>query len=182
MPRRQFARGSSKAEKLAGSRVLEKTPLTIRSSPPLGSAFERRIRTQLASRLEHAIGSIERVTVRFEDVYGPRGGIDTACRIKVVISGHPSMIVEKRATSHQLAFADAADAVGQAVMRDKQRRQRRLREPARRPGTNQAAGAPRRPSRKSTRRPANRGKPSQTKERAAAARQQTPGVRAGRRG
>jgi hypothetical protein len=180
MPPRQFARGSSKAEKLAGPRVLEKTPLTIRSSTTLGTAFERRIRTQLASRVEHAIGAIERVTVRFEDVNGPRGGVDIACRIKVVIAGRRSIVVEKRATSHQLAFADAADAIGQAVMRDKKRRQTTL---ARAPRPTAVLGdSHARPSRKRTRRPATRGKPGQAKEHAAAVPLQAPGVRAGRRG
>ncbi len=123
MPRREFARGSSKTEKRGGPRALENTPLTLRSSLVLGAGFERRVRVQLASRIEHAADLIERVTVRFEDLNGPKGGIDIACRIKTVIRGNPSIIVEKRASSHALAFSRAADAVGQALYRlhDKRR-------------------------------------------------------------
>jgi hypothetical protein len=129
MPRREFSNGSSKIEKRAGVRPLENTPLTVRSSLELGAAFERRVRSQLASRIEHAEGWVERVTVRFEDVNGPKGGIDTACRIKTVMSGSPSIIVEKRASSHELAFSRAADAIGQALdrVRDKRRTRQHVR-------------------------------------------------------
>lgn len=117
MARRQFASRSSKLEKRTGARALESTPLTLRSPEELGEGFEQRVRTQLASRMEHATGMIERVTVRFEDVNGPKGGLDIACRIKVVLAGYPSIVVDKRGESHEIAFSRAADAVGEAVNR-----------------------------------------------------------------
>lgn len=76
---------------------------------------------QLASRAAHAVGEIERVTVRFVDVNGPRGGVDTVCRIKVVLSNRPSILVEKRAHSYDGAFASAARAVGTAIDRTHKR-------------------------------------------------------------
>lgn len=231
--------------------------MTLRSSTPLGAGFKTRIRTQLARRIGHAAGLVERISVRFEDVNGPKGGVDIVCRIKVVMSGRPSLIVEKRADSHATAFAQAVTAVSTAVRREqgkhrlrtgphpaprpapRKRRQaarpdrgeligrrvgrgpealeRALRRPEKhdraayvdtaRTGTSASdrrAGGPyaarrntlarttratatledsrTRPSRKSTRRSANRGKPSQTKERAVAARMHAPGVRSSRRG
>jgi hypothetical protein len=228
--------------------------VTIRSTAPLGAGFETRIRTQLARRIGHAAGIAERISVRFEDVNGPKGGIDTICRIKVVLSGRPSLVVEKRAQSHATAFAQAVAATSMSVRREQgkhrlgtgprpgprpARKRRRVAEAnegeliGRRVGrgpdalaralhrpekrnrasyvdtaaagasaSDRRAGGPfaarrntlarttratatledsrTRPSRKSTRRSANRGKPSQTKERAVAASIQTPGVRSRR--
>lgn len=93
------------------------TPIAIRSSIPLDPSFEHRIRAQLASYVGHGFTSIERATVRFEDVNGPKGGVDTVCRIKLVVSGRPSVITEKRDTSVGRAFAQAVHAIGIAVER-----------------------------------------------------------------
>jgi hypothetical protein len=116
----RFTRSTSKVDKLA-SRA---TPLSIRSSIPLDPSFEERIRTQLANRVGHGAGSIERATVRFEDANGPRGGVDTICRIKVVVKGRPSVLTEKRDTSVGRAFAHAVDAIGIAIARAQDKRSR----------------------------------------------------------
>jgi hypothetical protein len=94
-----------------------KVPIAIRSDKKLTAAFEKRVRTQLARRIGPTSG-VQRATVRFEDVNGPKGGLDTVCRIKLVITGRPSVLVEKRATSEPLAFADAVQSVGTSLMRD----------------------------------------------------------------
>jgi hypothetical protein len=229
--------------------------VVIRSTDVLGEGFERRIRSQLARRIGRAAGLIERVTVRFEDVNGPKGGVDIVCRIKAVISGRPSVVVEKQTHSHALAFARAAAALGTAIAREQSRHRlhtgrrpgpsasprararttdageligrrvgrgaaalaRALQRPEkldrahyvdtaargtsasdRRAGdvfaarrntlrrTTRATAALEdsrtRPSRKSTRRSANRGKPSQTKERAVLTKLSSPQARSGRRG
>jgi hypothetical protein len=108
------------------------TPIAIRASIPLAPGFEERIRTQLANRVGHEAQSIERVTVRFEDANGPKGGIDTVCRIKLVVTDRPTVLVEKRATSAGRAFAHAVQAVGVAMARSEEkhstRTQRRKRD------------------------------------------------------
>lgn len=238
------------------AKVAKRTmPVAIRSRDLLGEGFVRRIRTQLARRVGRAAGVIERITVRFEDVNGPKGGIDTVCRIKAVLSGRPSIVVEKRTRSHASAFAGAVAALGTAVHREQgrhalhtgPRRGPRGRSPTRtrapdageligrrvgrgpdalaralhRPekldrahyvdtaargvsASDRRAGdvltarrntlgrttrssaaledSRTRPSRKSTRRSANRGKPSHGKERAAAVKVSMPQARASRRG
>jgi ribosome-associated translation inhibitor RaiA len=60
---------------------------------------------------------LERATVRFEDVNGPKGGDDTVCRIKLVISGRPSLIAEHRAANPPAAFAQAIDKIQRALER-----------------------------------------------------------------
>ena len=178
MPRREFAKGSSKTEKRVGARALENTPLTLRSPLKLGAGFEQRVRTQLASRMEHAAGLIERVTVRFEDVNGPKGGVDTACRIKTVISGRRSIVVEKRASSHEVAFSRAAQAVGQALDRVRDKRRARQHVRPQRPQLAQDGSEPERPP-PSLRRPTSR-RPA-SRKRAPALRRHASTVRAGRR-
>jgi hypothetical protein len=99
-----------------------KVPIAIRSDKELGAAFEKRVRAQLSRRIGLMPG-VQRATVRFEDVNGPKGGIDTVCRIKLVLSGRPSLVVAKRAISEPLAFADAVHSVGTSLMRGHKKHQ-----------------------------------------------------------
>lgn len=94
-----------------------KVPIAIRSEKKLTDAFEKRVRTQLSRRIGPT-SSVQRATVRFEDINGPKGGVDTMCRIKLVLTGRPTVLVEKRATSEPRAFADAVQSVGTSLMRD----------------------------------------------------------------
>jgi hypothetical protein len=109
-----------------------KVPIAIRSDKKLTAAFEKRVRTQLSRRIGPT-SSVQRATVRFEDVNGPKGGVDTACRIKLVISGRPTVLVEKRGTSEPLAFADAVLSVGTSLMRDAKKQKMQATRVARRP-------------------------------------------------
>jgi hypothetical protein len=99
------------------------------------------IRRKLGEKLGKHQRSIERVTVRVRDVNGPRGGVDVLCRIKVVLSGLPSVVVDRRAASVRPALTGALAGVERAVRRTVQRRRRRPIEAA-------ARGA-RRPARRS---------------------------------
>lgn len=85
---------------------------------------ERRayIRRKLRSSLAKFGTSVERVSVRMEDLNGPRGGVDQVCRIKVVLSRLPSVVVERRGASLEATVDDALDGVERAVRRRLQRR------------------------------------------------------------
>jgi hypothetical protein len=120
-----------------------KVPIAIRSDKKLGDIFEKRVRTQLTRRIG-LTPSVQRATVRFEDVNGPKGGLDTVCRIKLVITGRPSVLVEKRATSEPLAFAEAVQSVGTSLMRDSKKQKMRSTRVARRTTTrSKTSAAPR---------------------------------------
>ena len=93
-------------------------PVGIELSPEDGDY----IRRKLGRRLGKFAGSIERVSVRLEDVNGPRGGIDHVCRIKVVLSGLPSVVYEKRGASLLPVVDGAIAGVERALRRRLQRR------------------------------------------------------------
>jgi hypothetical protein len=73
-------------------------------------------------RLGKFTPSIERVSVRTQDVNSSRGGIDRVCRIKVVLSGLPSVVFESRDASLNAAVDGALAGVERAVRRTLQRR------------------------------------------------------------
>jgi hypothetical protein len=83
------------------------------------------IRRRLGEKLGKHQNAIERVTVRVRDINGPRGGVDLLCRIKVVLSGLPSVVVDRRAASLRAVLTAALTGVERAVRRTVQRRRRR---------------------------------------------------------
>lgn len=83
------------------------------------------IRRRLGEKLGKYARTIERVTVRVRDVNGPRGGVDIVCRVKVVLSGLPSVLVEQQAAELQPALTRAFTGAETAVRRTLQRRRTR---------------------------------------------------------
>ncbi len=73
------------------------------------------IRQKLGAKLGKFAASIERVTVRMTDANGPRGGVDHVCNVKVVLSGLPSVVVERRDASPHVVIDLALRATEQAV-------------------------------------------------------------------
>ncbi len=229
-------------------------PITVRSRTDVSRRLKREVQEQVSAQLAGHATLIERVTVRFDDVNGPKGGVDIDCEVKVDVAGLPSVIVTERAASPGVAFASVLRRVTRAVRKELDRHGRHARRPARaaarrptkaaakevwtpligrdvgqgrdavaraldRPekrrrdalvdtsvagtsATDRRAGgdhsarrnsrapgsrmsvvledAAERPSRRSTRRSLNRGKPSQGKERAAVAEVIKPSTRAAR--
>lgn len=100
-------------------------PVNIRvDGIPLDEVDRDYIRRRLAERLERYASSVERVSVRLRDINGPRGGVDVQCRIKVVLSGLPSVIVEQLASAFRPALAGALAGVQRTVRRSLRRRRR----------------------------------------------------------
>lgn len=122
--RTSFARRLPKAAKRSAGRTsAPQVPVNIRVFDVDLSQEERaRIRHGLGAKLGKYATWIERVTVRVRDVNGPRGGIDKLCRIKVVLSGLPSVVFESRALSLKAAINGALSGTERAVRRSVQRR------------------------------------------------------------
>jgi CBS domain-containing protein len=107
----------------SGRTIAAEIPAHVRS---LGSVLDAADRTYLRRKLGRKLGkfasSIERTSVRVEDVNGPRGGIDKHCRIKVVLTGLPSVIVEDRHHGLQAAIDGALARAERAVRHTIKRR------------------------------------------------------------
>lgn len=85
------------------------------------------LRRKLGRKLGKFVRAVERVSVRIRDVNGPKGGVDKACRIKVVLAGLPSVVVEEQHASLQAAMDRAMQRSERAVRRSVQRRTTRTR-------------------------------------------------------
>ena len=105
-----------RARRLVGGGAPANAALALRTS---GVAVTPELREHVLSRMERRLGKfarhIDRVTVRFEDVNGPRGGVDTVCRIKVVLTGLETILVEELAPEPFEAVNRADDRVERAV-------------------------------------------------------------------
>lgn len=103
-------------------------PIHIRNfGTPVTDEDRQGLRRRLEARLARYGDRVERASVRLEDLNGPRGGIDQRCRIKVVLSNAPSVVVEAQHAelrdSMDIALRRTAAAVRSAVeRRDRQRR------------------------------------------------------------
>jgi hypothetical protein len=121
MPKRfrAFARKTPRSTKAqAGRTRVAETPLKIRvSDVDLPAGFGPRARKLLGRRLGRFATHIERAMVRFEDINGPRGGVDTVCRNKLTVSRRPSVLVERTAVDPETALKRAATAAAQAIDR-----------------------------------------------------------------
>lgn len=117
------ARRASKGSKPDDSTQTSQIPAHIRAMHGgLGPSDRAYIRRKLGTKLGKFVNSIERVSIRAEDVNGPRGGVDQLCRIKVVLSGLPSVVFESRDASLRTAVDGALAGVERTVRRTLQRR------------------------------------------------------------
>ncbi len=94
------------------------TPLHVRTfgvtSRPGLSDY---VRAKLGRKLGKFAPAIERVSVRFDDVNGPRGGVDTVSQIKVVLSSLPSVVIREQGVDAWHAFDQASHTTERTVRR-----------------------------------------------------------------
>lgn len=92
------------------------TPLSVRSGVRLPPGAIDRVRAKLGVALAPWAPRIDVVTVRFDDVNGPRGGVDIVCRAKVVLRRMRSIVVEVTSSSAMAAFAEVVPPLVRAVV------------------------------------------------------------------
>lgn len=117
--RAPFAERIARADKRRlGRTTSAEVPAYIRA---VGLELDAEDRDYLRRKLGRKLGKfalvIERASVRLEDVNGPRGGMDKRCRIKVVLSGMPSVVVEVQHRELQAAMDGALGRAERAVRR-----------------------------------------------------------------
>jgi putative sigma-54 modulation protein len=109
-----------------GRTASPEVPAHIRAiETPVGAADRDYLRRKLGMKLGKFARAIERVSVRVRDVNGPRGGVDKLCRIKVVLSGAPSVVVNEQHASLRAAMDRALGRTEISVRRTIERRRRR---------------------------------------------------------
>jgi hypothetical protein len=107
---------TSKVGKAArGRTAAAETPLVFRGDQRLDDPARIRARAKLGRALASMAPRIERLTVRFEDVNGPRGGVDTRCRMKAVVSGAPSLVIVQNGNDPEEALARATPRLRRAL-------------------------------------------------------------------
>jgi hypothetical protein len=120
----------------SGRAGVTQTPLHVRTFGATARAgLGDYVRAKLGRKLGKFAPAIERVSVRFDDVNGPRGGVDTVSHIKVVLSERPSVVIQAQGTDAWHAFDQASH-----------RTERTVRRSLGRAGITSGRGAPRRAS------------------------------------
>lgn len=106
-----------------GRTVSEGTPLTLRSrGVELDDGFREYIHQRAGFKLGKYATDIDQITVRLEDVGGPKGAPAKRCAVKVALSGHESVQIEVVDFDHRAAFDHAMDSAERAVRRTRERR------------------------------------------------------------
>jgi hypothetical protein len=123
---------TSKVGKAArGRTAVAETPLAIRGDMKLDGPAQTRARAKLGRALASMAPRIERLTVRIEDVNGPRGGADARCRMKAVVAGAPSVVIEQSGHDPEEALARATPRLQRALRELFDRQGGRMPAPAR---------------------------------------------------
>ena len=106
------------AKKQRGRTPAGETPLLLRHH---GARVDEGTREWMQERLGRQLGKfalhIESIEVRISDVNGPKGGVDMACQISVILSGLPRVVLEEQGTTAREAFDLAAGVAERAVRR-----------------------------------------------------------------
>lgn len=97
----------------------------------LTEALHNYVQRRLYFAMSYCSGHINRVVVRLSDVNGPRGGADKCCRIQIVLTGIPNVVVEDIEVDMYAAIDRACDRARRTVTRrvDRQLTLIRQREP-----------------------------------------------------
>lgn len=94
---------------------------------PLSPEDRDYVHRRIATRLRKHQKQIERVSARFEDVNGPRGGSDQLCRLKVVLRARDSVHVEQSDHDLRAAVDGGTNRLERTVRRALQAERRKTR-------------------------------------------------------
>lgn len=83
----------------------------------LTKALKEHTKNRVHAHLSRYGERIQQVSVRLDDINGPRGGADKRCQIQIVIAGLPSVNVEDIEADMYIAITRAVDRASRAVKR-----------------------------------------------------------------
>lgn len=108
--------------KTRGRTNVTHTPVHIHTHQvELPDSMVEYVQTKLGARVGAFATQIDRVSVRFEDLNGPRGGKDCECRIQLTLAGRPNLVVSERALDAKRAFDGASRTALRALKHDLER-------------------------------------------------------------
>ena len=79
--------------------------------------IERRIQFALS----WANNSLQKISLRLDDINGPKGGIDKLCRIQIPIAGGKSIVIEEIQADLYIAIDRAVERAGRSLARKLER-------------------------------------------------------------
>ncbi len=84
------------------------------------------LRQHIERRLQFALSwadhSLQKVTLRLQDINGPKGGLDKSCLIQVPVVGSKPVVIEEIQADWHMAIDRAIERAGRAVNRTLERR------------------------------------------------------------
>lgn len=95
----------------------------------LTDSFRRQIEARLRTAFDRFAHNVERISVRFADVNGPRGGVDKRCQVALELRPGGHVRVEADADGVEAAMSEAVARASTALARH----QRRMGRPSRLP-------------------------------------------------
>lgn len=87
-------------------------------------AMRTYLRETLRTRLDKFSSHLMHVTVRFRDINGPKGGVDTDCQIRATLTGKDLAIADSTAEDARTAFAAALQSVEHTIRQSVDRNKR----------------------------------------------------------
>ena len=88
-----------------------------------------RARLAIKSRIETVLKNLEhyvdRVSVHFDDINGPKGGMDKQCKVKISLIAMPPVVISVQEDNAQTAFT-IAFAKGLATLKKKIKREQQI--------------------------------------------------------
>ena len=97
------------------------------SNFPLTEALHTHAERRLRSAVTCCGERIRKVAMRLCDINGPRGGADKRCRLQVVLTGLPDVVVEDTQADLYVAIDRATDRAGRTLVRKIERQKALLR-------------------------------------------------------
>lgn len=84
------------------------------------------IERRILFALSWAHHNLDKVTLRIDDINGPKGGVDKSCRIQIPIAGGKPVVIEEVQSDLHIAIDRAIERAGRALSRQLARKREHI--------------------------------------------------------
>lgn len=88
----------------------------------LTDSLREHIERRIQFALSWANHNLQKVTLRLDDINGPKGGADKSCRIQIPITGGKPVVIEDIQSDLYIAIDRAVERAGRALSRKLERK------------------------------------------------------------